>query len=335
MRTVKLDHGTGSLLSQELIDFIVSELGECYLGELEDAISLELDSSVTSLAMTTDSFVVSPLFFTNGDIGKISVCGTVNDLAVSGATPKYLTLSFILEEGLPFNELKRILRSIKDTSLYADVKIVAGDTKVVAKGEADKIFINTAGIGLHYKPPMKMSDVSYTDKIIVTGNIGDHTIHLLSMREGLGYERNVTSDCACLNHEISKVRNSEFGEGVKSIRDVTRGGLNQVLHEYANKIERNIFIEKASIPVNPDAVMAADMLDVDLIDLANEGCLCIFVEAKYADAVLEVLRTFPTTKNSQIIGEVSNEKGNSVFISEGHSTVALSQRVGAALPRLC
>lgn len=332
-KIITLDHGTGSLLSQELVDFIITTLDCCYIGELEDSAHVDID--ISSVAVTTDSFVVTPTFFANGDIGKISVCGTVNDISVTGAKPKFLTLSLIIEEGFSFEELELILDSIKKESIYSGVKIVAGDTKVVGKGEVDQIFINTTGIGIFERPALRMCNVLPGDSIILTGPIGAHTVHLLSMREGLGFERDVVSDCACLNYEIDDVLSSTAAGAIRSIRDVTRGGLTQVLNEYAQQINYEIRVDKKSIPVTKATEMAADMLGLDVMDMANEGCLCLFVAQEHVEKVLGILKKYRQTSFSKVIGSVTSNRGNKVYISDDNIIRHLPQRVGAVLPRLC
>src|SRR5690606_20471755 len=251
---IVLDHGTGAQLSQELVQLIAETLGDVYTGVMEDSAVLSVDGD--RLAMTTDSFVVDPPFFGNGDIGKIAVCGTVNDLAVSGARPKYLTLGMILEAGLPVERLLRVLTSIRETAREAGVQIVGGDTKVVRAGEADKIYLNTAGVGVFDREPLRMDDVRPGDRIILSGPIGNHTVHLLSIREGLGFESRVLSDCAPLNTLIDGVLD-KFPPGVvRSMRDVTRGGLAAVLHEYAGRIGRTISVDLERLPVQHETAMA-------------------------------------------------------------------------------
>ncbi|QFH69020.1 hydrogenase expression/formation protein HypE [Enterobacter sp. E76] len=281
--TIVLDHGTGARLSRELVEKISSILGDTYLGTMEDSALLEVSSN--RIAFTTDSFVVTPLIFGNGDIGKIAVCGTVNDLAVSGARPLYLTLSLIIEAGMLIADLVKIIESVRDTAILAGVKIVAGDTKVVGKGEADQLFINTAGVGIIENPPVSINNVRPGQKIILSGYIGNHSIHLLSIREGLGFERNILSDCAPLNHMIENLLKSVPSGKIASMRDVTRGGLSAVLHEHARAANCGIQFFSHFLPIQPETAMAANMLGVDVINLANEGCLCLFVESDSAERV--------------------------------------------------
>ncbi|ENA0609862.1 hydrogenase expression/formation protein HypE [Enterobacter bugandensis] len=332
--TVVLDHGTGARLSRELVELIASILEDTYLGTMEDSALLELPSK--KIAFTTDSFVVTPLIYGNGNIGKIAVCGTVNDLAVSGARPLYLTLSLIIEAGMLMSDLIHVIESVRDTARAADVKIVAGDTKVVGKGEADQLFINTAGIGVIENASISIKNVRPGQKIILSGYIGNHSIHLLSIREGLGFERNILSDCAPLNHLIANLLNTVPAGKIASMRDVTRGGLSAVLHEHARATSSEIRCDKGSLPVQPEAAMAADMLGVDVINLANEGCLCLFVEPEYAENVLAILKAHPLGQNAAIIGEVLTASQPMVTMTETDGTLSsIEELYGAELPRLC
>ncbi|AXW87519.1 hydrogenase expression/formation protein HypE [Lonsdalea britannica] len=332
--TVILDHGTGAKLSRELVERISATLEETYLGKMEDSALLELPSHC--IALTTDSFVVTPLIFGNGDIGKIAVCGTVNDLAVSGARPLYLTLSLIIEEGMPMADLLHIIASVRDTARAAGVKIVAGDTKVVGKGEADQLFINTAGVGVLERPPVSVQNVRPGQKIILSGYIGNHSIHLLSIREGLGFERHVLSDCAPLNHMIESVLRDIPAGKIASMRDVTRGGLSAVLHEHARTASCSIFFDQQALPILPETAMAADMLGVDVINLANEGCLCLFVEPDVVEEVLARLHDHPLGRNAALIGEVRAGSQPEVFkVEPDGSQTMIEELYGAELPRLC
>jgi hydrogenase expression/formation protein HypE len=335
---IVLDHGTGGLLSYELITkVIIPNLGEAYIGELEDSSVVKSDF-MGQIAITTDSFVVDPIFFVNGDIGKISICGTVNDIAVSGATPLYLTLGMIIEEGFPIKDLIKILSSIRHTALEANVKIVAGDTKIVRKGEADKIFINTAGVGFFSKhSPIHVRGIIENDNLIVTSDLGNHSVHLLSLREGLGFENKILSDCAPLNKLIDIVL-SEFGKDIHYIHDLTRGGLGAALNEVVYAINRDITISEIDIPVQFETKMAADMLGVSPLYLANEGALCIFCDPKITNSLLDSLKKLQYGKNSCLIGKVNteHEKTHRVYIKTGRGTKKILQNLyGMELPRLC
>ena len=332
--TVVLDHGSGGKLSRELVERIAGVLGDTYIGAMED--SARLDFPASRIAITSDSFVVMPPIFGNGDIGKIAVCGTVNDLAVSGARPLYLTLSLIIEDGLPMTDLLTIIASVRDAARAAEVRIVAGDTKVVRKGDADRIFINTAGVGALEGHELSIRNVRPGQRIILSGQIGNHTIHLLSIREGLGFERNVLSDCAPLNHLIAAVLRAVPAGKVAAMRDVTRGGLCAVLHEHARAAGCTIRFDSRLLPILPEAAMAADMLGIDLIHLANEGCLCLFVEADVAEQVLAILRRDSLGRHAAIIGEVGELSPPLVLRIEADGTrTEVEELYGAEIPRLC
>jgi hydrogenase expression/formation protein HypE len=329
---VVLDHGTGAKLSQDLIAHIARVLGDVYLGEMEDAAILPVADG--PLALTTDSFVIDPFIFGNGDIGKVSVCGTVNDLAVMGAKPLYLTLGLILETGLKLDDFTRVLESIRETAREAGVSIVAGDTKVVAPGEADKIFINTTGVGVLSRPALRMTAVQPGDKVLLSSHIGDHSIHLLSMREGLGFESRVPSDCAPLNHMIADLLAA--GEGrVRSIRDVTRGGLAAVMHEYARKLPCRVTMRAGDLPIRHEVAMAADMLGINPIHLANEGCLALFVAPEFADEALAIMHAHPYGVAACAIGEVRSGDAAVVLSDDAGGETVLDEMIGAELPRLC
>jgi hydrogenase expression/formation protein HypE len=330
---IVLDHGSGTRLSRDLVSLMVDWLGDVHAGAMED--SAIMDVAVNRIAVTTDSFVVTPHIFGNGDIGKIAVCGTVNDIAVSGARPLYLTLALIIETGLPFADLKRILTSIRDAARAAGVKIIAGDTKVVAAGEADKIFINTTGIGVFERAPLRMSMVRPGDRLIISGQIGNHSVHLLSIREGLGFETRVLSDCTTLNIMIDDVL-QRMPEGVHSIRDVTRGGLSAVMHEYAQSCGCTIRFEERQLPIQHETLMATDMLGISPIHLANEGCLALFVAPERADAVVDILRCHPEGRMAGVIGEVIEGRGGTVEMIRRDGTLQrLDELIGAEMPRLC
>jgi hydrogenase expression/formation protein HypE len=330
---VVLDHGTGARLSQELVQLMIRTLGDAYIGEMEDSALLPIDRG--PIALTTDSFVVDPPFFGNGDIGKIAVCGTVNDLAVAGARPRYLTLGMIIEEGLALERLLQVLASIREAAIEAGVVVVAGDTKVVRSGEADQIYLNTAGVGTFERPPLRMHDVRPGDRIVLSAPIGDHTVHLLSIREGLGFERNVLSDCRPLNGLLDAAF-AALGEGaIRSIRDVTRGGLAAVLHEYAST-GLALRVDEPALPVQYATAMAMDMLGINPIHAANEGCACIFVEPAAEEELLAALRSHRYGADAVVVGEVVDDAFSSVVIDHGDGRVsAIDELDGAELPRLC
>jgi len=313
---------------------IAFELGPVYVGEMEDSAILAFSGE--RLAITTDSFVVQPAFFGNGDIGKIAVCGTVNDIAVSGATPRYLTLGLILEAGLPMSALRRVIRSIREAAEEANVTIVAGDTKVVGKGAADQIFVNTTGVGEFRRPPLRMASVQSGDSIILSGQIGNHAIHLLSIREGLGFEQRVKSDCAPLNGLVDTVLKAVPEGAIRSIRDVTRGGLCAVMHEYSRATNCRMELHRPDLPVLWETTMAADMLGVDVIHLANEGCIALFVAPDHADAALAALKSHNYGKNAAIVGSVGQPGTEGFTLTQNdRSVVEIEELIGAEIPRLC
>jgi hydrogenase expression/formation protein HypE len=332
---IELDHGTGGGMSQELIgELIAPRLGDVHRGRMEDSAVLSIDSD--RIAMTTDSFVVDPIFFGGGDIGKIAVCGTVNDLAVSGAIPRFLTLALVLEEGFPIADLERIIDSVREAASEAEVTIVAGDTKVVRAGEIDKIFINTAGVGeLAGGTELGMSRVSAGDAVIVTGWLGNHSIHILSLREGLGFEERISSDCAPLNGLVWNLL-EEHPEEVRCMRDITRGGLGTVLNEVADGAGVSVRIQEGLLPIQHETAMAADMLGVNPMYLANEGNLCLFVDGAMAPEILETVRLHPYGRSAQIVGSVGERAENPVtLLGEDGSGKAVEILYGAELPRLC
>ncbi|NTU46788.1 hydrogenase expression/formation protein HypE [Candidatus Roizmanbacteria bacterium] len=336
METIILDHGTGGLLSQDLVtNVIASNLGDRYLGIMEDSAVFKVQSQ--TLAMTTDSFVVDPIFFKNGDIGKIAICGTVNDLAVSGATPCYLTLGIILEEGFPMKDFIRILRSIKETAIEANIYIVAGDTKVVKKNELDKIYLNTSGIGVfsNTSPKLTLAKIEAGDDIIITGMLGNHSIHILSMREGLGYENNVLSDCAPLNHMIAEVI-KVGGMDIKYMRDLTRGGLGSALNEISDAIHKELIVNQCDLPIMRETQMAADMLGINPLYLANEGCLSIICKPNITSKVLNTLHKNKYGINAVKVGFVTeNNKQQVTGLRVDGTSEIIEHLYGQELPRLC
>ncbi len=333
---IVLDHGTGGKLSGDLIrDVIVRCLGETHRGQMEDSTVLEWKAD--RIAITTDSFVLDPIFFHGGNIGKLAVCGTVNDLAVSGAKPLYLTLAFVLEEGFPLSDFEQILHSIRDAALEAEVYIVAGDTKVVKRGEVDKIFINTSGIGI-FQPNdihLSISSIRPGDDVIISGQLGNHSIHILSIREGLGFERRIQSDCAPLNDMIAGVL-KEFGNRIHCMRDITRGGLGTLLNEISQLGGFGVRIEQVRLPILHETVMAADMLGVNPLYLANEGNVCIFASSGASKGIVETLRRHRYGEHASVIGKVLEcDDCHVVMCGEGGEEKIVQLLQGAELPRLC
>ena len=332
---IELDHGTGGGMSRELIsELIAPRLGSVHHGRMEDSAVLGIETA--RIAITTDSFVVDPIFFGGGDIGKLAVCGTVNDLAVSGAVPRFLTLALVLEEGFPIVDLARVLDSVREAAEQAEVSIVAGDTKVVRDGEIDKIFINTAGVGeLAPEVELGVARVSEGDAVIVTSYLGNHSIHILSLREGLGFEERIASDCAPLAGLVQAMLD-EHPDHVHCIRDITRGGFGTVLNEVADDAGVSIQIAKDRLPIQHETAMAADMLGVDPLYLANEGCLCLFVDGDAAPAILEAVRSHPYGSAAETVGAVHGRAESPVIMQNGDGTDSVVEVLyGAELPRLC
>ena len=330
---ILLAHGSGGKLSHDLIeDCFVSTLGNPILNTLEDSAIVELGGR---LAFTTDSYVVSPLFFPGGDIGKLAVCGTINDLSMTGATPLYLSLSLIIEEGLLIVDLKKIIASIQHTAAEADVKIVTGDTKVVDKGSADKLFINTSGVGV--VPPgidISAANAKPGDKITVSGTLGDHGIAVLSQHEGLKFKVKVTSDCAPLNRLVAEMR--EISASIHCLRDPTRGGLATTLNEFAKQSDAGINLYEENIPVNKAVASACDLLGLDPLYLANEGKLVAIVASTDADKILTKMKQNRYGYEAAIIGEVVKEHPRRVVMKTclGASRI-IDMLVDELLPRIC
>lgn len=330
---VLLAHGSGGKLMHDLIQkTFAAALSNPILDKMDDAAVFEMEGR---LAFTTDSYVVSPIFFPGGDIGKLSVCGTVNDLATSGATPHYLSLSFIIEEGMLIADLARIVQSIQQTAAEAEVKIVTGDTKVVNKGSADKLFINTSGVGV--VPPginISGSNAWPGDKIIVSGTIGDHGIAILSQREGLKFHVPVASDCAPLNHLVAEML--KVSHNIHCLRDPTRGGLATTLNEFAQQSAVGICIYETNVPVNRAVQGACDMLGFDPLYVANEGKMVAVATAEDADKVLARMRQNQYGHEAAVIGEVVEEHpGRVVMKTRLGASRIVDVLVGELLPRIC
>jgi len=287
------------------------------------------------LAFTTDSYVVNPIFFPGGDIGKLAVCGTVNDLAISGANPLYLSLAFIIEEGLPLQDLQRVLDSIKTTAEEAKVRIITGDTKVVERGSADKLFINTAGIGkIPEGVEISGSNAEPGDKVILSGTIGDHGIAVLSQRQGLSFGTKLESDCAPLGKMVAEILRASHN--IHSLRDPTRGGLATTLNELAKQSKVGIRIEESKIPVRDEVAGACEMLGLDPLYIANEGKLIAIVTSEDADKILTAMKRNRYGKNAVVIGEVIAEHPGRVVMKTllGSSRI-VDMLVGEPLPRIC
>jgi hydrogenase expression/formation protein HypE len=331
--TILLAHGSGSKLSHDLIEKkLLRPLNNQLLAKLDDSAVFDLKGK---LAFTTDSYVVSPLFFPGGDIGKLAVCGTVNDLAMSGAVPMYLSLSLIIEEGLLLSELDKIINSIKIAAQEAEIKIITGDTKVVNRGSADRLFINTTGIGIVPDGlDISGANAKVGDKIILNGNIGDHGIAVMSQREGLKFSVPVQSDCAPLNKLVAQML--EVSTKIHSLRDPTRGGLATTLNEIAKQSDVGIRIYEDRIPINDGVRGACELLGFDALYVANEGKLIAIVDAEDADKILNKMKQHPYGGNSTIIGEITSEhKGKVVMKTRLGASRIVDMLSGELLPRIC
>lgn len=329
---VLLAHGAGGKLSRQLVSHIISTLGESSENQMDDSAVLSLDGRV---AFTTDSYVVTPLFFPGGDIGRLAVCGTVNDLSMNGANPLYLSLGLIIEEGLPITLLDKALRSAREAAREAGVKIVTGDTKIVAHGAADKLFINTSGIGT-IAPNVNVSGVNarYGDTIIMSGTVGDHGITILTEREGFKFNGELRSDCAPLNSLVATML--DVCPQIHTFRDPTRGGLATTLNEIAMQSGVSITIEEPAVPVKPAVATLCQMLGLDPYYIANEGKLVAFVPENKADSVLNAMKAHPYGKEAAIIGHVSGTYSGRVTLRTAFGTSRiLPILTGDLLPRIC
>jgi len=330
---ILLAHGSGGKLAHDLVEkSFVPALANPLLNRLDDSAVIDFSGR---LAFTTDSYVVKPIFFPGGAIGKLAVCGTVNDLAMSGAKPLYLSLAFIIEEGLPQDELNKIVSSVRKAAQEARVEIVTGDTKVVNRGSADKLFINTAGVGIIPEGVNVSGDRAVPgDKIILSGNIGDHGIAVLSQREGLSFSTQLESDCAPLGSLVARMLAAS--SDIHCLRDPTRGGLATTLKELAKQSKVSIRIEEEKIPVRQEVLAACEMLGFDPLYVANEGKLVAIVPAKDADKVLKAMRGNHYGAEAAIIGEVGAEHPGRVVMKTcmGSSRI-IDMLVGDPLPRIC
>lgn len=330
---ILLAHGSGGKLSHDLIEkSFVSALGNPILNKLDDSAVFELCGK---LAFTTDSYTVSPIFFPGGDIGKLAVCGTVNDLAMSGATPLYLSLSFIIEEGLLTNELEQIVNSICQAVSEAKVHIITGDTKVVNHGAADKLFINTSGVGIvPAGVDISGANAQPGDKVILSGSLGEHGIAILSKRQGLEFNVPVESDCAPLNRLVAEML--AVSTDLHCLRDPTRGGLATTLNEFAQQSNVGIRIEEDTLPVNEAVQAACELLGFDPLHIANEGKLVAVVASSDADKVLAKMRQNRYGAEAGIIGEIVEEHpGRVIMKTHLGSSRIVDMPVGELLPRIC
>ena len=331
---ITLGHGSGGLLTNKLLDSGVFDvLKNDLLDKRHDGASLILNGPT---AFTTDSFVISPIFFPGGNIGELAVNGTVNDLAMCGAVPQYLSLSFIIEEGLRMEDFWEILVSIKLACEEAGVQVVTGDTKVVERGKGDQIFINTTGIGsIHPNSNIDISQVKAGDKIIVSGQLAAHGMAIMSVREGLEFEADIESDTRPL-HQITHRLLDELGPAIHLLRDPTRGGVATVLTEIARDTKLGIDIHQKYLPVEQQVAGACEILGLDPLYVANEGIFIAVVEEEKTKQCLEIMRQFDSSTHAAIIGEVVESHPKQVVLTSGiGGKRVVNMLVGEQLPRIC
>jgi hydrogenase expression/formation protein HypE len=340
MDRILLAHGSGGRLSHDLIrDFFLPQFPAPALARLDDAAVVEILARATAgagrLAFTTDSYVVKPLFFKGGDIGRLAVCGTVNDLSMVGATPLYLSAGFVIEEGLDLDTLRRVVASMKASADQAGVEIVAGDTKVVEKGGADQLFINTAGLGVVPDGiDISASNARPGDVIILSGAIGDHGLAVLSEREGLAFRSQLASDVAPLNELVATMLRATAE--VHVMRDPTRGGLATALNEIALQSQVALVIEENKVPIHEGVRAACEMLGYDPLYVANEGKLVAMVAAHAAAEVVEAMRRDPHGQEATFIGEVTAQPEGKVLLRTAiGGTRVVDMLAGDLLPRIC
>ncbi len=330
---IKLSHGSGGKLSQDLIKTIIlPHFNNPYLERLDD--SAVLESWNEKIALTTDSFVVDPIIFPGGDIGKLAVSGTINDLVVKGAEPLYLTAGFILEEGLSISILEQIVQSMAETATIAGIKIVTGDTKVVSKGSADKIFINTSGIGrIENGLNWDRTEISPGDDIIINGNIGEHGLSVLLAREDYGLITDIQSDVNPLSDLVGILRKEKLR--IHAMRDPTRGGLAATLNEMAQAAHFDFVIQESNIPLSSAVHSACQILGLDALSIANEGKVVIFVDSADSETLLQNLKSHPLGQNASKIGTVIHGEGQVIMNTRIGGRRLIDLPVGELLPRIC
>lgn len=335
MEVITLSNGSGGKATNKLIDNLFYKyFNNEFLLQKNDSSVLPVING--KIAMSTDSFVINPIFFEGGDIGKLSVCGTINDICMSGAKPIYISVGFIIEEGLPISELEKIVQSIAKTSNEAGVKIVTGDTKVVEKGSCDKIYINTTGIGIIEEDMICLGGdkVKDGDKIIISGTLGDHGMCIMNKRENLGFKNNIKSDCCLLNKLIEDILS--VSKNVRVLRDPTRGGLATTLNEIIEHSNISMEIEEDFIPVKPQVAAMCEILGLDPLFIANEGKVVVIVDENDADNVLNIMRQNPVGKDSVLLGEAINDSKNKLYLKTkigGRRIINMPE--GEILVRIC
>lgn len=331
---ILLGHGSGGKLSAELVrDIFLPAFHNPALAKLDDQAIVCINGS--RVAITTDSFVVKPLFFPGGDIGSLAVHGTINDLAMGGAQPLFLSVAFILEEGFPMEVLQRVVNSLRHAAYDAGVNVVTGDTKVVEKGKGDGLFINTTGIGIVPQGLELSADRARPgDKVLLSGSIGDHGIAILAQREGLEFESTIESDSAALHTLVAEMLNTNAA--IRCMRDPTRGGVSSTLNEIAERSQVGIDLDEQAIPIRDEVKGACEMLGLDPLYVANEGKLVAIVAPDDAPILLATMRGHPLGKNSQLIGTVTDRNPGLVTMRTALGTTRIVDMLsGDQLPRIC
>jgi hydrogenase expression/formation protein HypE len=332
--SIHLGHGSGGLMTRELLDSLIFKtFSNPYLDQKHDGAIFNIEGPI---AVSTDSFVVSPIFFKGGNIGELAVHGTVNDVAMCGAIPKFITLSFVVEEGLSMADFTTIIKSIKAAADGSGVQVVTGDTKVVERGKGDKIFINTTGFGaVHPRADIAASNIRTGDKIIVNGYLAQHGMAIMSQREGLEFESTIESDTTNLNYMVKDLLDA-FGSQIHLLRDPTRGGLASILSEIAEEIEKGVQLIENSLPIEKQVAAACEILGLDPLYVANEGVFVVIVDKAIEAEVLALMRKDPKGQHATSVGEVTAEHPGKVVM---HSLIGgkriVSPLIGEQLPRIC
>ena len=332
--TINLGHGSGGLMTRELLDEIIFKtFSNPYLDKKHDGSVVKIEGEI---AISTDSFVISPIFFKGGNIGELAVNGTVNDVAMCGAQPKYLSLAFIVEEGMKVEDFLKVVHSIKETADKCGVQIITGDTKVVERGKGDQIFINTTGFGgVNPKGHISASNIKVGDKIIVNSYIAQHGMAIMSQREGLEFESTIESDTTNLNF-IANDLIEEFGKDIHLYRDATRGGLAAVLTEIADDVNMGVVIHENDLPLDRQVAAACEILGLDPLYVANEGVFVAIVDAAIADEVVALMRKDEKGAHAVCIGAITEAHPKKVVMESGIGGKRIvSPMIGEQLPRIC
>ena len=331
---IQLGHGSGGVMTRDLLNQIIFKVFDnTYLSDRHDGAIIESNGKT---AISTDSFVVSPIFFKGGNIGELAVHGTVNDIAMCGAVPEYVSLAFIVEEGMPLDEFETVVRSVKQAADTSGVQIITGDTKVVERGNADKIYINTTGFGrVLPNADISLQRVEAENHILISGPIASHGMAIMSQREGLEFESDILSDSTNLNFLVKDLI-EEFGNDIRLLRDPTRGGLGSVLTEIASDRNLGVRIRETDIPVDTQVMAACEILGIDPLHVANEGNFACIVSAEVSEKVLSLMRNHTKGSRASIIGKITSENAGQVIMesSIGGQRV-VTPLLGEQLPRIC